>query len=116
MDLVCPSGIQEVFYESMKNFHLCFEHSQRLITRNRTRTEATEWTDTVNVSDVKMTDDDSFLSRSMMIKIKNIIMKERMWTGLVTSKNETQPLHDERIITVREEPSLHVESHQRRCN
>ena len=29
----------------------------------------------MNVSDVKVTDDDSFVSNSMMIKAKNIIMK-----------------------------------------
>ena len=33
----------------------------------------------MNVSDVKMTDEDSFLSNSMMIKVKNIIMKDRIW-------------------------------------
>ena len=33
----------------------------------------------MNVSDVKMIDEDSFLSNSMMIKAKNIIMKERIW-------------------------------------
>ena len=30
-------------------------------------------------SDVKMTDESDFLSHSMMIKAKNIIMKERIW-------------------------------------
>ena len=63
-------------------------------------------------NDLKVTDESDFLSRSMMIKTKNIIMKERIWNGSVTSKIETQPLdtdtdaqlHDERIIPVREEP------------
>ena len=41
----------------------------------------------MNVSDVKMTDEDSFLSNSMMIKAKNIIMKERIWINGVI--NET---------------------------
>ena len=62
-----------------------------------------------------------FLSCSMMIKAKNIIMKERIWINRVTQRDhnfqylhrDTVPLHDERVITVREEPSLHVESYRR---
>ena len=77
----------------------------------------------MDLSDVKVTDEDGFLSRNNTIKANNKIVKERIWTGLVTSKIETQPLgtdtdaqlHDERIITVREEPSLHVESIGRLC-
>ena len=72
----------------------------------------------MNVSDMKVTDKDDLLSRSMMIKAKNIIMKERIWINRVISKIETQPLesdtdarlHEERIIAVQEEPSLHVNS------
>ena len=41
----------------------------------------------MNVSDVKMTDEDSFLSNSMMIKAKNIIMKERIWINGVINEN-----------------------------
>ena len=74
--------------------------------------------ESMNVSDMKVTDKDDFLSRSMMIKAKNIIMKERIWINRVISKIETQPLesdtdarlHEERIIAVQEEPSLHVNS------
>ena len=33
----------------------------------------------MNVSDVKETDEDGLLSRSMMIKANNTIMKERIW-------------------------------------
>jgi len=33
----------------------------------------------MDVSYVKLTDEDGFLSRSMMINAKNIIMKERIW-------------------------------------
>ena len=70
---------------------------------------------------MKVTDEDGFLSRSMMIKAKNIIMKERIWINRVPQRDhvfqflhrDSVPLHDERIITVREEPSLHVESHRR---
>ena len=51
-----------------------------------------------------------------MIKANNKIGKERIWINPVTSKIESQPLdtdtdahvHDERFISVREEPSLHV--------
>ena len=34
------------------------------------------------VTDVKVTDEDGFLSCSMMIKAKNIVMKERIWIVL----------------------------------
>ena len=37
----------------------------------------------MDVSDVKVTDEDGFLSRSMMIKSKNTIMKERIWINRV---------------------------------
>ena len=78
----------------------------------------------MDVSDVKAIDEDGFRSRNNTIKENNKIMRERLWTGSVTSKIETQPLdtdtdaqlHDERLIIVREEPSFHVELHQRRCN
>ena len=78
----------------------------------------------MDVSDVKAIDEDGFLFRNNTIKANNKIVKERIWTGSVTSMFETQPLdtdtgaqlHEERFITVREEPSLHVELHQRRCN
>ena len=40
----------------------------------------------MDVSDVKVTDEDDFLSRSMMIKEKNIIMKERTWINRVVSE------------------------------
>ena len=62
-------------------------------------------------NDVKVADEDDFLSRNNTIKANNKIVKERIWTGLVTSKIMKQALktdtdaqlHDERIITVREE-------------
>ena len=41
----------------------------------------------INVSDLKTTDEDSFLSINMMIRAKNIIMKERIWINRVI--NET---------------------------
>ena len=43
------------------------------------------------MSDVKVVDEDNFLSRSMMIKGKNTIMKERIWINRVASKTVFQP-------------------------
>ena len=40
----------------------------------------------MNVSDVKVIDEDGYLSRSMMIKAKNIVMEERIWINRVMSK------------------------------
>ena len=65
---------------------------------------------------MKVTDENDFLSSNNTIRANNKIVTERTWTGLVTSKFETQPLesntddqlHDERVVAVREEPSLHV--------
>ena len=58
------------------------------------------------------------VSRSMMIKAKNIIiMKERMWIHFLSSEITLQPLepdtdtsklHVKCVIAVQEEPSLHV--------
>ena len=39
--------------------------------------------------DVKMTAEDSFLSRGMMIKGRNIIMRERTWINLVAQRDVT---------------------------
>ena len=71
-------------------------------------------------NDVKVTDEDGFLFCSMMIKAKNIIMKGRIWIHRRSARScyqhlhqDTVPLHDGRDITVREEPSLHVEWPQR---
>ena len=49
-------------------------------------------------SDMNMIDEDGYLSRNMTIR---------------TNWNDDSQLHDEHIITVREEPNLHVESRQR---
>ena len=43
----------------------------------------------INVSDVNVTDEDDFLSHSMMIKAKNIIMKERTWINRVAQRDVT---------------------------
>ena len=40
-------------------------------------------------NDVKVTDEDGFLSRSMTIKAKIITMKERIWTNRVAQRDVT---------------------------
>ena len=45
----------------------------------------------MDVSDVKAIDEDGFLSRNNTIKANSKIVKERIWTGSVTSMFETQP-------------------------
>ena len=78
----------------------------------------------MNVSDEKVTDEDGLLSRSMMIKANNTIMKERIWINRVASKIVFQPgiqtmalryTMSVCAITVREEPNLHVNP-TRRCH
>ena len=41
--------------------------------------------------DVKVTDEDGFLSRSMMIKAKKTLMVERIWIMRVASETKFQP-------------------------
>ena len=43
----------------------------------------------MDVNDVKVTDEDGFLSRSMMIKAKNTIMKERIWINRAAQRDVT---------------------------
>ena len=73
----------------------------------------------IDVSDVKVTDEAGYLSRNMTIRanlnddsqFNNKMVKERIWINRFASEIEFQPLcsdtdaqlHDERIITVREE-------------
>ena len=45
----------------------------------------------MDVCDVNVTDEDGFLSRSMMIKAKNTLMKERIWINRVASEIVFQP-------------------------
>ena len=47
----------------------------------------------MNVSDMKVTDKDDFLSRSMIIKAKNIIMKERTWINRVAQRRISARCH-----------------------
>ena len=80
----------------MKNFHLCLSipiHSLWEALEAKAHSEKS-----MNASDVKVTDEDGFLSRFMMIKSKNIIMKERIW---ITVKLTTQ----NRVAKVDVEPN-----------
>ena len=63
-----------------------------------------------------MSDEDGCLSRSMTIKAISTIMTERIWNNCAASEIVFQPmypqisdpLHDESVIAVREEPNLHL--------
>ena len=65
----------------------------------------------MDVSDVKMSDEDDFLSRSTTIKPNNTIMKERFWINRMASEfvchalhpDTSTPLNDERVVAVRED-------------
>ena len=67
----------------MKNFHLCLS----VLSKMKARSPA-KFMDVT--SDVNMIDEDGFLSRNMTIR---------------TNWNDDSQLHDERIITVQEEPN-----------
>ena len=56
-------------------------------------------------NDVKVTDEDGFLSRSMMIKAKNMIMKERIWINRVDLFQEIKTAQAN-VQEVRLEPRL----------
>ena len=66
----------------------------------------------MDVTSVKVSDEDGYLIRNMTIKSNSKIVTEQIWISPVTSEITFQPfdldtdaqLHDERIITVREEP------------
>ena len=70
----------------------------------------------MDVSDVKMSDEDDILSHTMTIKPNNTIVKERIWVNLVASEVVCQALHpgignqlhDERVTAVREERDFHT--------
>ena len=92
--------------EGVMNFHLCLSlpiNSFGEALEMKARSPAEKFMD---VSDVKVTDEDGFLSRSMMIKAKKHL-QERIWINRVISEimfsvSDTVLLHDERITTVRE--------------
>ena len=70
----------------------------------------------MDVSDLNVSDEDGSLSRSMAINANNTIVKERIWIkqDCVSAfyPDTGAPLRDERVITVREEPNLHLEFYQ----
>ena len=100
--------------EGVMNFHVCLKLINSLWEAFEMKAQSPE--KFMDVSDVKVTDEGGSLQCSKTIKANNKIVKERIWINPVASMIETQPLetdtdaqlHDERIITVREEPSLHV--------
>ena len=77
-------------------------------------------------NDVKVTDEDGYLSRNMTIRANvnddsqfaNKIAKERIWINPVTSKIMKQPLesdtdaqvHEERVISVRKQANIGISS------
>ena len=67
--------------EGVRNFHLCFSIPTNLWEASKAHSEKS-----MNVSDVKVPDEDDFLSHGMMIKAKNIIMKERLWINCVAQR------------------------------
>ena len=77
-----------VFFCFLMNFMPCFNILERSFETKAHSEEST------NVSDMKVADEDDFLSKIMMIKAKNIIMKRV-------------------LIAVREEPNLNTVFYQR---
>merc|ERR1711916_348573 len=57
----------------------------------------------MDVSDVKVSDEDGYLSRSMTIKANNKIVKERIWINRVASEIVFQPLHPDTGAPLHEE-------------
>ena len=67
----------------------------------------------MDVCDEKVTDEDGFLSSSVMIKARNTLMKERIWINRVASEFVFQHFIQTRSVavsTVREEHNLHLTS------
>ena len=59
-------------------------------------------------------EEDGYLSRSPTIKANSKIVKERIWIAFLPSHPDNgAPLHEERMIAVREEPNLHYWLYQR---
>ena len=71
----------------------------------------------MDVSDEEVPDKNGCLSGSMTTTATNTIMTERIWIIFVASEILFQPmysdtgapLHEERVITVRKKPNLHLE-------
>ena len=67
---------EDTSQEGVKNSHLCLQFLRvELMERGH------------HGNDVKVSDEDGFLSCSMMIKAKNIIMKERIWINRVAQRD-----------------------------
>ena len=70
----------------------------------------------MDVIDVKMYDEDDFLSHTMTIKPNNTIVKGRIGVNRVANEIVCQALHpsignqlhDERVAAFREEPDFHT--------
>ena len=67
----------------------------------------------MDLSGVKMSDEDDFLSHTVTIKPNTTIVKERKWVNRVASEIVCQAgtgnqLHDERVTAVREELDFHT--------
>ena len=77
-----------------------------------------EFTD---VNDEEVSDEDGCLSRSVTVKAHRRIMRERIMISRVASEVSFQPLcsdtgaplREERVVTVRKKPNLHLEFYQR---
>ena len=72
--------------EGVMNFHLCLSiliNSLWEVLEVKARSPEK----LMDVSDMKVTDEDGFPSCSMMIKAKNMIMKERIWINRVAQRD-----------------------------
>ena len=75
----------------------------------------------MDVNDEEVSDEDGCLSRSMTIKAHRRIMRERITISRVAGEASFHPLYsdtcaplrEERVITVRKKPNLHLEFYQR---
>ena len=75
----------------------------------------------MHVIDMKVTDQDDSLSRSMTCEATNTVMKERIPINRVASEivfsafhpDTGAPLHDESVVAIREETYSHLEFYQR---
>ena len=68
--------------EGENNFLSVLEHFQCLTDEMKARSPEKF----MDASDVKVTEENGFLSRTLMIKAKNIIMKERIWINHVARR------------------------------
>ena len=74
----------------------------------------------MDVSDEEVSDENGCLSRSMTIKARRKIMRERVMISRVASEASFQPLYsdtgaplrEERVVTVRKKANLHLEFYQ----